>query len=1136
MPLIAFSQTQGQNYIKKLTYKEETTTSDATKARVEVTYYDGIGRPIQQVAHKMSGTGKDLITHMEYDPYGRTAKEYLPYESANSAMDFDPTALSNVISFYQTTEFENTSNPYSETIYDHSPLNRPVEKGAPGTTWLADPDSDTDHTVKMVYSLNTSTDAVKYLYATAIWSSTYQIYTTTYTSSSTYPANQLYKTVTKDENWTAGNNNTTVEFTNMKGQLVLKRNYEGGTAHDTYYVYDQYGNLSYVLPPLMNGSFTYLTNLGYQYRYDKRNRLVEKKLPGKAWEYIVYDPGDRVVATGPALSPFGGDETQTGWNYTIYTSHDRPAIIAWFPQSGFSSTIRKNLQATYDTYFHKAERGAGMVDNIAIDYRLSPQMISYPGLKLLKVNYYDNYTWNGAVAPTQGMVVENQAVTLKVKSLPTGSWTRALVGAADTSGSITYIYYDEKGRPILSRTNNYLGGYTQTDTQLDYDGTPISTYTRHKRVTGDTELTVREDFTYTDQDRLYTHTHKINSGTETRLVRNSYDKLGRLNKKEVGDYAGVSSQIINYDYNVRGWLKAINNVDNLIGNLLQPTDLFALKINYDQVENAPNSNFKPLYNGNISEIYWRTNTDNVLREYSYRYDDLNRLEEAVYQRPNLAVPTTNAYNESITYDKNGNILHLDRFGGVDTSTGAIQIDNNTYTYYSGTNRLRKITDVTNSTQGFKDGANVTDEYTYDSFGNLLTDANKGITSIIYNTNYLPVEIMFNNDTSKKINYLYDADGVKLKKTVTDGTTITTTDYLSGFQYKNVVLESFPTAEGYIEHTLSSGTSTYKYIYNYTDHLGNVRMKYYGAAGRGGITSITKIEESHYYPFGLRHNGYNDLETNKNKYKYNGKELQDELGLNMYDYGARNYDPAIGRWMNLDPLAEKYVSFSPYNYCINNPISFKDPDGRDIINIKGGVQFTGIHAGIAYNIIKNQLNKKEKFKGVHFVTEGETPNIYRHTLNAFMQGKPSVLHYDSDKKAKARRRYHATKVLPSPPSGMQRDEYPFASTIEGGLGAAVTYVPREENNKQGQDLQRLYNTLESGDAFLVFPVPKGKGREALPDPVSKPVQYTVPVPNPDSSFYDRVGEATGLSGTALLLYFIVSETTRLVPARNLIPVP
>ncbi|MGK4910683.1 RHS repeat-associated core domain-containing protein, partial [Elizabethkingia anophelis] len=124
----------------------------------------------------------------------------------------------------------------------------------------------------------------------------------------------------------------------------------------------------------------------------------------------------------------------------------------------------------------------------------------------------------------------------------------------------------------------------------------------------------------------------------------------------------------------------------------------------------------------------------------------------------------------------------------------------------------------------------------------------------------------------------------------------------------------------------------KYIYNYTDHLGNVRLSYTkGASGGAEI-----IEENNYYPFGLKHQGYNSnsLASNAYQYKYNGKELQ-ETG--MYDYGARSYIPDIGRWMSPDPLSEEYRRWSPYNYAVNNPVRFTDPDGMSVYDIIGATK-------------------------------------------------------------------------------------------------------------------------------------------------------------------------------------------------------
>ena len=329
--------------------------------------------------------------------------------------------------------------------------------------------------------------------------------------------------------------------------------------------------------------------------------------------------------------------------------------------------------------------------------------------------------------------------------------------------------------------------------------------------------------------------------------------------------------------------------------------------------------------------------------------------------PGAAVSLRNSYNEQVRYDANGNITALKRNGENDSETTTIEIDDLKYTYKG--NRLLQVMDTTNHPKGFKDSSdNNGDDYTYYDNGDLKTDKNKGIiTPIKYNHLNLPVEIVFNNNTSTKINYLYNGEGKKLAKTVTNGSSVTVTDYLAGNQYTNGVLDFFPTSEGYVKSTVAGSTTSYNYVFNYKDHLGNVRLSY----TLDPADNVVKImEENHYYPFGLKHNGYSPTQKifamstpphvvltpvlnsadATYKYKYNGKELQDELGLNLYDYGARNYDPAIGRWLNIDPLAETSRRFSPYVYALNNPVYFIDPDG-----MQADASIGYLSAGITQNV-------------------------------------------------------------------------------------------------------------------------------------------------------------------------------------------
>ena len=238
--------------------------------------------------------------------------------------------------------------------------------------------------------------------------------------------------------------------------------------------------------------------------------------------------------------------------------------------------------------------------------------------------------------------------------------------------------------------------------------------------------------------------------------------------------------------------------------------------------------------------------------------------------------------------------------------------------------MEKVSD-TGTDQGFKDGTNTGNDYAYDLNGNLIADANKEITGIKYNHLNLPEKIVFrNNDPAYSTNpeaifYIYDATGKKLKKIVNDQANITETQYSGSYIYENNILKQIVQPEGYIE---PDDNGNFDYIYQYKDHLGNVRLSY-----KQGMSGLEIVEEHNYYPFGLQHKGYNNVVNgSEHPYKFNGKEHQEELGLDWYDFQARNYDPALGRWMNIDPLAEQMRRHSPYNYAFDNPIYFIDPDG------------------------------------------------------------------------------------------------------------------------------------------------------------------------------------------------------------------
>lgn len=945
LPAIALAQEQ--NYVQTTTYKTESwapiSSPSAAQAVQTITYLDGLGRPMQQRSYRQSGTGTDLVTHFAYDAFGRQAKEYLPYPTQSASLAYDSGAEAGVMSFYGTLPSpplgaEITGNPYSEKLLENSHLNRVIRQAAPGNPW----GMGTGHEVKMAYDTNTAADGVKNYSAMAVWNNDMRIYDVSL-SSANYSPGQLYKNTIKNENWTStsGLDNTTEEFTDNEGRIILKRAYDAGVRHDTYYVYDQFGNLSYVFPPLAGNPIVQLDDLCYQYKYDHRNRLVEKKLPGRQWQFMAYDKLDRLVATGPTFSPFDG--SGRGWLITKYDPLGRIAYTGWYQNTGTRKAIQDQINTSNLSEIRTASQ---MVDNISVGY--SNKVFPTSGMNVLTISWYDDYSYPGAptvFGPVEGQVVFYDNTTDKPKGLQTGSWTRALEAVSLTAGELTSTLYDHKGRPISLKSTNYLGGHILTDSKLDFTGRPVYTITKHQRTIDNTEFNIREDFAYDLQDRLLSHTHKIGNLPAELLALNSYDKLGRLSYKKTGgsDTSGNTFyQKTDYSYNIRGWLKSINSIENFATDD-GGTDLFAFTIRYNDLNGAYDAGLKPLYNGNICETQWMSRSDSRERSYSYNYDVLDRLRTASYFKDRNY---TKSYDEWMDYDKNGNILHMGRFGELDYPSVSIQIDDLDYIYGNG-NQLKMVKDNSLHPSGFKDGADLEEEYKYDANGNMISDENKRIETIIYNHMDLPIEISF--QTGAKINYLYDASGKKLKKTVWDGIDSVSTDYLSGFQYVSEVLDFFATAEGYVKYIrpLRGRPAQFNYVFNINDHLGNIRMSYGMDKEK---SKLYILEENHYYPFGLKHEKYNSdkyeyVEISKEEggyiigieplgpqqrksyqYKYNGKEFQSEMGMNVYDYENRTYDPANGRWWQMDPMAEQGRRWSPYAYAMDNPIYFIDPDG------------------------------------------------------------------------------------------------------------------------------------------------------------------------------------------------------------------
>lgn len=801
-------------------------TSSRTVAEVhlETRYFDGLGRLLQTVDKQASPTGRDLVMPYVYDAFGREQFNYLPYTQKNGAQNglFKQTPFNAQQEFYRDIALSPGTGAdsiyYAQTLYEASPLNREIQTWSTGNAWAKE---GGNRPIKQQYLINTINDSVRCwrLSSDAVLPVSIGIYN----------GGSLYKDITVNE---AGVQ--TVTYRDLEERIVLTKTQltaNPGNAHMgwlcTYYVYDNIGNLRFVIPPkavdINRGNWTISTtvasDLCFIYRYDNRSRMIVRKMPGADSVEMVYDKRDRLVANRDGIMKVMGQ-----WHACWYDPLNREQKTGLINLADSRTALQQRIDlispGTQDVF----------------------SFVSAPQVRILTNTYYDNYNFPDKQGYTTtdlnklsaGANLYAEAMpTLasgQTKSLTTGK--RVRIEATDQFITSS-IYYDHKGRVIQTIANNMAGGKDVTSTRYDFSGKVLSTYLRHSnpRSILTPQTTVLTMFDYDAGGRLDSIKKRINDDipNERTVAVNTYDELGRLRSKRL-NVTGVNTQLetLQYAYNIRGWLKTING--DFVNTPNSTTNWFGQEYCYEYGFDST------AYTGNIAGIKWKSGADGIARAYGMGYDRIDRLMYAGFtqQQPGSSLWTNDKVDFSVTgltYDVAGNILSMNQKGlnGVAIKT----IDSLKYGYFANSNRLNYVTDRTNdpgsTLEDFREMDNrETQDYWYDPNGNVAKDRNKSVDTVLYNYQQLPAILLAKNRKAS-IHYLYAAGQHDLLAKMVSDTSVLphqfrVTNYINGFQYEQDTLRFITQEEGRIRPIYQTGKPVHYTIdYYIKDNLGNVRM-------------------------------------------------------------------------------------------------------------------------------------------------------------------------------------------------------------------------------------------------------------------------------------------------------------------------
>jgi RHS repeat-associated protein len=858
-------------------------------------YFDGFGRPLQTVVKQTSPSGNDVVTASVYDAVGREQVRYLPFVS-NAAATGDITNDGNFKTdpFQQQVAFYNNQlngQPgetnigtaqlnwaYSRNTYEASPLNRVLSTFAPGFNWAGSQSTSSQHAVQQWSLTNTTTDNVR-IWNIAAAPGSLPVSTGAYTQG------RLYKSITIDEQ-----GHQRIAYKDMYGQVILQKIQNTAAADSgttgsphagwlcTYYVYDDYGNLRFIIPPALvqqiDGTWsitqTLANELCYRCEYDLLNRPIIQKAPGTAAGsqgevWMVYDVRDRLV-----MVQDGNMRANTQWLCTLYDALDRPVTTGTISYTGTLTQLQQFVTAQ----------------------GINSPLPAGSSLTTLTNTFYDNYNWvsgttlsgsldqtytgNNNYFITSYNNTPAYAVPVKQSNLRhglvTGHMTAVL--SATAQNLYTATIYDDHERIIQSQSNNITGGKDIATSQYGWNGKLLRTLVVHNKngANAQTHL-VASAMSYDAAGRLLSTTKTVNStingvtvnAAPVPVLTNQYDELGQLKQKTLG--AGMET--LAYEYNARGWLLGINR--SFAKSASSGTNYFGFDLGYDKTaivngDGQTIGNYTlASYNGNVAGTVWKSKGDNQVRKYDYSYDVVNRLTAADFNQQ-----TGGQFNKTagldfgvsgMSYDANGNITTMSQKGWL--PGGSRETDNLAYTYLNNnnSNRLMHVIDNsaynTNTPQttlgdfhytGSKSATSV--DYGYDANGNVTSDVNRAISAIAYNYLDLPKQVSVTNKGT--IQYIYDAAGNKLQKITTENSAAvvfngvsyttgitTTTTYIGGFVYKslsytNAALASLQYTDRlqFIRHeegrirflpVSASGNPAFAFDYFIRDQVNNVRM-------------------------------------------------------------------------------------------------------------------------------------------------------------------------------------------------------------------------------------------------------------------------------------------------------------------------